>query len=107
MIFPEQVVLHIGTRIQLPGGGYDTVYEDRTVQAVVTFVNTADVQSLIGENLFGSRFRFYLSPYGEPIPAKLVTINWKEFTGLIVEGLIEAHYFRGRLHHYECIARTV
>lgn len=80
---------------------------DRTVYGTVTFMDTSKVVNTIGENLFGSRFRIYLSPFGDPIPARNVTVSWKQFTGMVVEGLIEPHYRRGRLHHYECVARTV
>lgn len=107
MIFPDQVTLRIATRIDLGGGAYDTVFTNRTVQGIVTFLDSSVVQAFSGSQIFSSRFRIYLSPYGEAIPAKDVTMSWKDFTGLIVEGLIEPHYLRGRLHHYECIARSV
>lgn len=108
MIFPDQIVLSIRTRVNMGGGVYDTVTTTRTVQGVVTFLDSEKiVNTLGGTNLLDSRFRIYLSPYGDPIPAKDVSLAWKQFANLTVEGLIEPHYRRSRLHHYECVARTV
>lgn len=107
MIFPEKIELAIQTKVQKPGGAIDTVIVNRTVQGVVTFLNSERVINILGGTaLLDSRFRIYLSPYGEPIPAKSVSLSWRDFTNLTVEGLIEPHYLRGRLHHYECVART-
>lgn len=93
MIYPDTITLHI------TGG-------DRTVRGVATFLDSSKLLT-DGAELINSRFRFVLSPAGAPIPATGVRVSWRQFTNLIVEGAIEPHYRRGRLHHYECVARAI
>lgn len=95
MIFPDKIVLKIAG-------------VERTVQGLVTFLDSSKLLNFAGgTQLVSSRLRIYLSPYGDAIPASGVSLAWKQFTNLTVEGLVEPHYIRGRLHHYECVARSL
>lgn len=57
-----------------------------------------------------SRLRIFLSPFGFTIPPnapQLITMSWRQFATLTVDGIVEPHYLGTRLHHYEIIARAV
>lgn len=91
-------------KITLKKGGA----EFRRVRGIATFLDSSKLLDTAGgNNLVNSRLRFYLSPAGEPLPSTGLTLSWDRFPNLVVEGAIEPHYRRGRLHHYECVAKPV
>ena len=103
MIYRDLLTLHIDDAGTI---------SKRDVYAVATFIDSVAIPNLAGgTQLLNSRFRFIISPAGDPIPALGVTIVWPVYRDgkqvLVVEGLIEPHYLHGRLHHYEAVARDV
>jgi hypothetical protein len=86
---------------------YDVV--DKTVPGTVTYLDSAQVFDVAG-NRMRSRLLIVLSPFDTPIPPDIgdkLTVDYREFKGLIPDGAVEPHYLHGRLHHYELVARAM
>lgn len=86
---------------------FNTVF-DGPVPGVVTFLDSKTTFDPVGSKR-NSRLQIFLSPFAFEIPAdagKLVVLGWKNFNHLLIEGMVEPHYIRRRLHHYEIIAKA-
>ena len=92
---------------------------DQTVPAEVFPLDTDAVLSVTGE-IVTSRYRMILAAAVD-IPPRIgdnLRLGWGPFpvdpddpfgynSGLLVDGTVERHMLRGRLHHYELITKTV
>jgi hypothetical protein len=89
---------------------------EQMVPAEVFALDTDAVLSQTSERVI-SRYRMVLAPTVD-IPADIgngLRIEWGPFvieagyptTGLRVDGTVERHMLRGRLHHYELITKSV
>ncbi|MCV7056296.1 hypothetical protein [Mycolicibacterium gilvum] len=87
---------------------------DETVRAEVFPLGT---EVVVQDAIVSSRYRIVLAPTVD-IPPGLgdnLRLGWGPFaidpadsaTGLRVDGTVERHMVRGRLHHYELITKTV
>ncbi|MHA7664464.1 hypothetical protein [Mycolicibacterium sp. HS_4_1] len=91
---------------------FDTV--DQTVRAEVFPLGT---EVVVRDAIVSSRYRIVLAPTVDIPPAvgDSLRLGWGPFvidparseTGLRVDGTVERHTVRGRLHHYELITKTV
>lgn len=91
----------------------------QTVPAEVFPLDTDAVLSVTGE-IVTSRYRMVLAAYID-IPPRIgdnLRLGWGPFpldpddpfsynSGLLVDGTVERHMLRGRLHHYELITKSV
>ncbi|MBI3227781.1 MAG: hypothetical protein HYZ39_22275 [Mycolicibacterium cosmeticum] len=87
---------------------------DQTVRAEVFPLGT---EVVIQDAIVSSRYRMILAPTVNIPPAvgDNLRLGWGPFvidpddtaTGLRVDGTVERHTVRGRLHHYELITSTV
>ncbi|SBS76248.1 conserved hypothetical protein [uncultured Mycobacterium sp.] len=90
----------------------DTV--DETVRAEVFPLGT---EVVVRDAAVSSRYRVILAPTVSipPMVGDALRLGWGPFaidpddsaTGLRVDGTVERHTVRGRLHHYELITKTV
>lgn len=108
MIFNDHVNVTLREK-RFVGGTMTTVVAFQgDVPGVVTFLDSAT--SPQGGKI-SSRLRVFLSPFAftlPPMPATgSLTLSWRQFTNLLVDGIVEPHYQSGRLHHYEILARAV
>lgn len=119
MIFHDKVHLKMSVPFDPPREDslgneiYNTVDQD-----VPAEVYPLDTDAVLGTtNLVTSRYRMILAPTVD-IPPKIGTalrISWGPFqlvsgqpsSGLFVDGTVERHMVRGRLHHYEAITKSV
>lgn len=118
MIYHDQVTVQFQASFDPPvydDFGYeqfDTV--DETVRAEVFPLGT---EVVVRDAIVSSRYRMVLAPT-VTIPPGLgdsLRLGWGPFvidpddtaTGLRVDGTVERHMIRGRLHHYELITKTV
>lgn len=91
---------------------FDTV--DETVRAEVFPLGT---EVVVRDAIVSSRYRMVLAPTVDIPPGigDALRLGWNAFvidpddsaTGLRVDGTVERHMLRGRLHHYELITKTV
>jgi hypothetical protein len=91
---------------------FDTV--DETVRAEVFPLGT---EVVVRDAIVSSRYRMILAPTVDipPTIGDALRLGWNAFvidpddigTGLRVDGTVERHLMRGRLHHYELITKTV
>ncbi len=96
---------------------YDTVYS--TVRGVVTAVDSQDL--LPSGAIVGVRYRIVLARdtvLPEHTPDDAVRFGWSAYpidhgepfgptSGLRVDGGVERHQLRGRLHHYELLTKAI
>lgn len=81
---------------------------DQDVPAEVFPLGTDAVINMESDKVV-SRYRMVLQPVVD-IPANVgdgLTLDWGPYTGLYVDGTVERHHVRGRLHHYELITKSV
>jgi hypothetical protein len=81
---------------------------DQVVPAEVFPLGTDAVINMTSDKVV-SRYRMVLQPV-IAIPANLgdgLRLDWGTYTGMFVDGTVERHYMRGRLHHYELITKAV
>lgn len=101
-----------------------TLKEKRTVAGTATFVTifqgpVPGIVSFLDSNTTfdpsggktSSRLQIILSPFAFSIPpnagSSALVMAWGPFTALSPDGAVEPHYLRGRLHHYEILAKAV
>lgn len=111
MIFPDTITLSVRTAHEAPGGGMNYTWDDHPVAGVATFLDSSVVFD-VASNITRSRLKIVLSPSAaEIIPPDAssadLAFKWAPFDNLAPDGAVEPHYLRGRLHHYEVIAKTV
>lgn len=110
MIFNDQVSVTLKEK-QIVGGTatFVTVFQG-DVPGIVTFLDSQTAFDPAGGKI-SSRLRIFLSPFAFLIPPSPATgalvLAWRQFTNLVVEGIVEPHYLSGRLHHYEILAKAV
>lgn len=111
MIFPDTV--QVGTKVgtPAPSGGMNYTWTYTDVPGMVTFLDSSVVFD-VSANITRSRFKIVLSPSAAAVlpanaSASSVAFKWGPFDSLAPDGAVEPHYLRGRLHHYEVIAKTV
>ncbi|TSE00660.1 hypothetical protein FOS14_06415 [Skermania sp. ID1734] len=119
------MILHDRVTIQLTVNGGeldeygDPITTTTTYPNVPAEVHPLDTQAVLTESRDAviSRYRIVLAPVVD-IPPNIgdaLRISWGPFTidpnypmtGLFVDGTVERHYLRGRLHHYELISKSV
>jgi len=110
VIFNDKVNVTLREK-KLVGGTQQTVTVFQgDVPAIVTFLDSTTTFDPAGGKK-SSRLQIFLGPFAFSIPpmpaAGLLVLTWKQFTSLTVEGIVEPHYLRGRLHHYEITAKAV
>lgn len=69
--------------------------------------SSSDVDTGTGQVV--SRYRIALATT-VPIASNIrdaLRIDWHDVEGLRVDGAVERHYMRGRLHHYEMLTKSV
>lgn len=62
-----------------------------------------------GRTYVRSRYQMILAPTVE-IPASIgdaLTITWRDYENLFVDGSVERHYRGSKLHHYELITKAI
>lgn len=110
MIFNDKVNVTLREKRFVNGTQTTVVAFQGDVPGIVTFLDSATTFDPAGGKV-SSRLRVFLSPFAftlPPMPATgLLTLSWKQFTNLYVEGIVEPHYQSGRLHHYEILAKAV
>jgi hypothetical protein len=109
MIFPDTVTVSLRARHEVPGGGYDYTWTDYQVPGLVTFLDSSTTFDT-ASNITRSRLKIVLSPFAVEIPAnsgQSVMFAWGPYNSLSPDGAVERHVLRGRLHHYEVIAKAV
>jgi hypothetical protein len=109
VIFHDQITVHFKVKTGENALGqpiYDTI--DKQVYGTVTYLDSAEVFDVAGDRV-RSRLLIVLSPFDTPIPPDIgdkLTLDYGPYTGLVPDGAVEPHYLRGRLHHYEVIAKV-
>lgn len=110
MIFNDNIHVTLREKRFVNGTQTTVVAFSGDVPGVVTFLDSATAFDPAGSRI-SSRLRVFLSPFAftlPPMPAtELLTLKWRQFTNLIVDGIVEPHYLAGRLHHYELLAKAV
>lgn len=105
----------ITVNLQVPTGAVNAagqpIYETvtRQVNGIVTWFDSASVLDTAGNRLL-SRVQIILSPFDKVIPPNVgdkLSLAWGPFTALRPDGAVEPHYLRGRLHHYEVVAKAL
>lgn len=110
MIHHDTITVRLQVKVGENSAGqpiYDTV--TRQVNGTVTWLDSAAMIDLAGNRL-QSRLRIILSPFDKAIPPNVgdkLTLSWGPFGTLYPDGAVEPHYLRGRLHHYEVIAKAL
>ena len=86
------------------------------VPAIVVPLSSADVVAN-GGSITNTRYQFILKPFSYLIPlnaastvpstagANQILFTYGGYSSLLLEGKVERHLFRGRLHHYEAIVK--
>lgn len=115
MIFHDSVKLVMDVPFDPPQydvNGIEIVdHVEETVPAEVWALDTDHVLSA-SRDVVTSRYRMVLAPQVDipPLIGTALRIEWDVFTGngaLLVDGTVERHMLRGRLHHYELITKSV
>ena len=108
MIFNDIVNVTLKERHSVAGTATFVVVFQGPVPGVVTFLDSNTTFDPAGGKT-SSRLQIFLSPFAFQIPpgAGLLTMAWGPFTALSPDGAVEPHYLRGRLHHYEILAKAV
>ncbi len=119
MIFHDRVTVVIETPLDPPEyDAYGNEIFDHVEQTVPAEVFPLDTDAVMrqGGPLVISRYRMLLAPQVD-IPPQIgdgLRLEWDVFTinpgqssGLYVDGTVERHMLRGRLHHYELITKNV
>lgn len=114
MIFHDRVGVICRTKI---GANPVTETFNGTVPAIVVPMSSADVL-VAGGSITNTRYQMILKPFAYEIPlnaasqvpstagANQVLFSYGGHPSLLLEGKVERHLFRGRLHHYEAIVKT-
>lgn len=114
MIFHDTVTLVISVN-GVDQDGYPTSVESTTEGVPAEVIPlSSDLAISADRNAVISRYRIVLSPTVE-IPVGVGTglrVGWGDYTidpdySLTVDGAVERHYLRGRLHHYELVTKSV
>lgn len=114
MIFYDRVGVICRTKV-----GTDPVTEtfNGTVPAIVMPMSSADVL-VAGGSITNTRYQLILKPFVYEIPlnaasqvpsiagANQILFSYGGHPSLLLEGEVERHLFRGRLHHYEAIVKA-
>lgn len=113
MIFYDRVGIVVKTRT-----GSDPAVEqfNGIVPAIVTPISSAEVYSATGVALTVVRYLFVIKPFSYLIPLNAasgapvtngtqIIFTYGGNPSLLLESKVERHLFRGRLHHYEAIAK--
>lgn len=86
------------------------------VPAIVVPLSSADVVSN-GGSITNTRYQILIKPFSYLIPlnantavpgttgANQILFTYAGYPSLLLEGRVERHLFRGRLHHYEAIVK--
>lgn len=89
------------------------------VPAIVVPLPAEAVTTSAGSRVNPSRFQIVLKPFSYPIPpfaTSMVTnregdnqilLAWGPYESLSLDGRIERHLLRGRLHHYEALVSAL
>lgn len=108
MIFNDSVNVTLKEAVIVDGTArFNTVFNG-PVPGIVTFLDSATTFDAAGGKSH-SRLKIFLSPFAFAIPAdarSVLVLGWKHFDHLLPEGMVEPHYARRRLHHYEIIAKA-
>ena len=111
MILHDRVQLHMEKSFDPPqhdlSGNEVMDVTDMTVPAEVVALDTREVLSEDRVNVI-SRYRVILGPQLD-IPQNIgdgLTLTWQGIA-YGVDGAVERHMLRGRLHHYELISKRV
>jgi len=110
VIYPDRVNVILRERKMVAGTATFVEVFNGLVPAIVTFMDSNLTFDPSSGGKLSSRLRIILKPFSYKIPPNVgtnVTISWKEWTSLQPDGAVELHYFRGRLHHYEILAKAV
>lgn len=114
MIFHDRVGIVCKTKI-----GTAPVAETfrGTVPAIVVPISSPEVV-LNGGSITSTRYQIILKPFSYLIPlnsvssvpgtngANQILFTYGGFASLLLEGSVERHLLRGRLHHYEAIVKN-
>lgn len=106
MIFNDQVHVTLKEKQYVNGTATTVTIFDSLVPGIVNFVDSETGS----DSKISSRLKIFLSPFAFAIPPmrdRILTLAWKQFTNLLVEGIAEPHYLNGRLHHYEIDVKSV
>jgi hypothetical protein len=80
------------------------------VPAIVTFLDSKTTFDPASAKV-SSRLQIVLSPFAfelPPMPATgIVVLTYRQFTSLVIDGMVEPHMQNGRLHHYEILAKAI
>ena len=113
MIFYDRVGIVCKTKV---GTNPVTTEFDGTVPAIVVPLSSAVVVSN-GGSVTNTRYQLIIKPFSYLIPlnaaasvpstagANQIIFTYGGYSSLLLEGRVERHLFRGRLHHYEAIVK--
>lgn len=113
MIFYDRVGIVCKTKV---GTNPVTTEFDGTVPAIVVPLSSAEVVSN-GGSITNTRYQIIIKPFSYVIPlnasstvpstagSNQILFTYGGYSSLSLEGRIERHLFRGRLHHYEAIVK--
>lgn len=121
MIFHDRVTIALQVSLDPPQyNDYGEELLDSVNQTVPAEVFALDTEIVLQGAIVASRYRIVLAPTVE-LPARVgdnFRLGWGPFpidpdnpfdsvSGLMVDGAIERHMMRGRLHHYELITKAI
>ncbi|WP_156525918.1 hypothetical protein [Mycobacterium adipatum] len=110
MIFNDVVNVTLKEKRTVSGTATFVTIFSGPVPGVVTFLDSGTTFDPAGGKT-SSRLQIILSPFAFTIPpnagSSALVMAWGPFTALSPEGAVEPHYLRGRLHHYEMIAKAI
>lgn len=118
------MIFHDEVTVQFPVAFDPPVFDDFGIELLDSFDETvrAEVfplgtEVVVRDAIVSSRYRMVLAPTVSipPTIGDNLRLGWGPFvidpddsaTGLRVDGTVERHMIRGRLHHYELITKTV
>ncbi|TMS50973.1 hypothetical protein [Mycobacterium sp. DBP42] len=119
MLWPDRVDLWVAT-IGIDDMGNDTLIwtDSQEYPAAVSPVDAEQtIVSAVGGSSVVTRYRVLLAPQAVlpwPVPELGIRIGWGPYvateddsTGLALDGGVERHILRRRLHHYEFVTKVV
>lgn len=115
MIFYDRVGVVCKTKV-----GTNPVTEtfNGIIPAIVVPLSSSELAYASGATVTNTRYQFILKPFSYEIPlnasstvpnvagANQILFTYGGHPSLLLEGKVERHLFRGRLHHYEAIVKT-
>lgn len=116
MIFHDRVGIVCKTKETSASAVTETF--NGTVPAIVVPLSSSQLVYASGATVTNTRYQVIIKPFSYVIPlnasstvpsvagANQILFTYGGHPSLLLEGKVERHLFRGRLHHYEVIVKT-